>query len=55
MRANLDWIKQRIAERPSTLIHADLRADNLLFGEVRLARRSRCARLATCDTEHGGH
>jgi hypothetical protein len=33
VRANLDWIKQRIAERPSTLIHADLRADNLLFGE----------------------
>jgi len=35
VRANLDWIRQRIAGRPSTLIHADLRADNLLFGEPR--------------------
>lgn len=33
VRANIEWIKQRIAQRPSTLIHADLRADNLLFGE----------------------
>lgn len=37
VRANLDWIRQRIAARPSTLIHADLRADNLLFGEPRSA------------------
>ena len=32
MLRHLDWLKQRIAERPSTLIHADLRADNLMFG-----------------------
>lgn len=30
---HLDWLKARIAERPSALVHADLRADNLLFGE----------------------
>jgi fructosamine-3-kinase len=29
---HLDWLKQRIAERPSVLIHSDLRADNLLMG-----------------------
>lgn len=31
---NLDWIKERIAERPSTLVHSDLRADNLMFGNA---------------------
>lgn len=35
VRANLDWLKQQIAGRPATLVHADLRADNLLFGEAR--------------------
>jgi Phosphotransferase enzyme family len=34
---HLDWLKARIAERPASLIHADLRADNLLFGEPRSA------------------
>lgn len=29
---HLDWLKAQIAERPSSLVHADLRADNLLFG-----------------------
>jgi len=29
----LDWLEERIAARPVTLIHGDLRADNLLFGE----------------------
>jgi hypothetical protein len=33
--ANLDWMKQRVAARPATLVHFDLRADNLLFGEPR--------------------
>jgi hypothetical protein len=28
---NLPWIEERIAARPVTLIHGDLRADNLLF------------------------
>jgi len=28
----LAWLTQRIAERPITLVHGDLRADNLLFG-----------------------
>lgn len=31
---NLEWIKERIAERPSTFVHCDLRADNLMFGEA---------------------
>lgn len=30
---NLEWMKDRVAERPATLVHFDLRADNLLFGE----------------------
>ena len=30
---NLEWLKQRIAERPSVMIHGDLRADNLMLGE----------------------
>ena len=30
---HLDWLKAKIAERPSALVHADLRADNLLFGD----------------------
>lgn len=29
---HLRWIEERIAERPLTLVHGDLRADNLLFG-----------------------
>lgn len=29
---NLPWLEERIAARPVTLIHGDLRADNLLFG-----------------------
>lgn len=29
----LDQLEARIAERPYTLVHGDLRADNLLFGE----------------------
>ena len=29
---NLRWLEQRIADRPVTLVHGDLRADNLLFG-----------------------
>jgi Ecdysteroid kinase-like family len=28
---NLQWLEERIAERPVTLVHGDLRADNLLF------------------------
>jgi Phosphotransferase enzyme family len=34
---HLDWLKARLVERPATLVHADLRADNLLFGEPRSA------------------
>jgi hypothetical protein len=30
---HLEWLKVQIAQRPSALVHADLRADNLLFGE----------------------
>jgi Phosphotransferase enzyme family len=30
---HLEWLKARIAERPASFVHADLRADNLLFGE----------------------
>lgn len=30
--ANLRWIEQRISERPTTFVHGDFRADNLLFG-----------------------
>ena len=29
---NMRWLQERIAARPVTLIHGDLRADNLLFG-----------------------
>lgn len=29
---NLAWLSGRLAERPSSFVHADLRADNLLFG-----------------------
>ena len=29
---HLRWLEERIAERPVTLVHGDLRADNLLFG-----------------------
>lgn len=33
---HLRWVEERIAERPVTLIHGDLRADNLLFcGEAK--------------------
>jgi hypothetical protein len=32
---HLDWLKEQIAGRPASLVHADLRADNLLFGEPR--------------------
>ena len=32
---NLEWIREQVAGRPSTMIHSDLRADNLLFGEPR--------------------
>lgn len=30
---HLDWLTERLAERPSSLVHADLRADNLMFGD----------------------
>ena len=30
---NLKWLAERLVGRPSSLVHADLRADNLLFGE----------------------
>jgi Ser/Thr protein kinase RdoA (MazF antagonist) len=30
---HLKWLAERIAERPSSLVHADLRADNLMFGD----------------------
>ncbi|MEM7442825.1 MAG: phosphotransferase [Pseudomonadota bacterium] len=30
---NLDALERRIAERPATLVHGDLRADNLMFGK----------------------
>lgn len=30
---NMHWLEERIAARPVTLIHGDLRADNLLVGE----------------------
>jgi hypothetical protein len=30
---NLRWLEERIAARPVTLIHGDLRADNLLLGD----------------------
>jgi hypothetical protein len=29
---NMEWLRKCIAARPTTLIHADLRGDNLLFG-----------------------
>jgi hypothetical protein len=29
----LKWLAERLLERPSSLVHADLRADNLMFGE----------------------
>jgi hypothetical protein len=29
---HLRWLEERISERPVTLVHGDLRADNLLFG-----------------------
>lgn len=28
------WLRERLASRPRTVIHADLRADNILFGEA---------------------
>jgi hypothetical protein len=31
---NLGWLEERIAARPVTLIHGDLRADNLLFRDA---------------------
>jgi len=33
MLKNLKWLAERLVGRPSALVHADLRADNLLFGE----------------------
>lgn len=30
---HLEWLIERLAERPSSLVHADLRADNLMFGD----------------------
>jgi Phosphotransferase enzyme family len=30
---NLDWLNARLTDRPSSFVHADLRADNLMFGE----------------------
>jgi hypothetical protein len=30
---DLEWLTERIAERPSVMIHGDLRADNLMFGD----------------------
>lgn len=32
---SLDWLEARIAEAPPTLVHGDLRADNLLFDGAR--------------------
>jgi Ser/Thr protein kinase RdoA (MazF antagonist) len=32
---HLSWLAERQAERPSSLVHSDLRADNLLFGDPR--------------------
>jgi hypothetical protein len=30
---HLKWLAERLAGRPSSLVHADLRADNLMFGD----------------------
>jgi phosphotransferase family enzyme len=30
---HLKWLADRLLERPSSLVHADLRADNLMFGD----------------------
>lgn len=30
---HLDWLQARVAERPSSFVHADLRADNILLGD----------------------
>ncbi len=30
---HLKWLTERLAGRPSSLVHADLRADNLMFGD----------------------
>ncbi|MFP6641866.1 MAG: phosphotransferase [Myxococcota bacterium] len=32
LAASLDWLVAKIAERPHTIVHTDLRADNVLFG-----------------------
>lgn len=30
---HLKWLAERLIERPSSLVHADLRADNIMFGD----------------------
>jgi len=30
---HLDWLQARVAERPSSFVHSDLRADNVLLGD----------------------
>lgn len=32
LRRSRDWLRAEIARRPRTIVHSDLRADNLLFG-----------------------
>ncbi|MDX2165585.1 MAG: phosphotransferase [Deltaproteobacteria bacterium] len=32
LRGRIDWLEAEIAARPRTIVHSDLRADNLLFG-----------------------
>lgn len=34
LRPNISWLFEEIASRPKTLTHDDMKADNLLFGEV---------------------
>ncbi len=34
---HLEWLAEHLAERPSSLVHSDLRADNLLFGDPQSA------------------
>jgi hypothetical protein len=41
---NLRWLEERIAARPVTLIHGDLRADNLLVGD-----RDPCSEVVILD------
>ena len=33
LRDHIPWLSETISQRPSTLVHDDMKADNLLFGE----------------------